>query len=197
MNIIKKLAVVAACMFTASMAHATPFSYSGAGAGNVDTNPAFTIDLFAADFGTITDVNLDVTITGGHMEDFDVFLSHGGTTVKVHNDLTSPFNHLDNFTMTFDDEAANPWSNAGIDAVNGIGTFQPFSPLSAFDGLDLNGIWTLSILDSYAPNEGNVLVNWTVYGTADVPEPGILSLLGLSMLGLFGARRRKIRHAAV
>lgn len=197
MNTIKKLAVIAACMFSASMAYATPFSYSGSAAVNVDSNPAFTIDLFAADFGTISDVNLDVIITGGHMEDFDVFLSHGSTSVQVHNDLTAPFNHIDNFTMTFDDEAATPWSNAGIDAVNGIGTFQPFNSLSAFDGMELNGIWTLSILDTFAPNEGNVLVSWTVYGTTAVPEPGMLSLLGLSLLGLFGARRRETRYAIV
>ena len=88
------------------------FTISGPGPANVDTNPGTEVDLLSALDGTITDLNVFVNITGGHMEDFDLFLtSPDGTTVEFRTDFLNPFTHINPpLLATFDDEAASPHS---------------------------------------------------------------------------------------
>ena len=63
-----------------------------------------------------------------------------------------------NFTGTvLDDSASTPISSG---ASPYTGSFQPSNPLSAFDGLDPNGTWTLGITD--ANLFGGTLDSWTM-----------------------------------
>lgn len=196
-NMILSLSAVA-ILGTPIAAQAIPFFFAGPGALDVDTDPATDVSLLVDSALTITDLNVSVHITGGdedgfgHMEDFDLFLtSPGGTIVQFLFQL-SDFGHVDApLIATFDDEgtasaldlASNP--SAGLSVI-------PFSALSAFDGTSLDGTWTLSILDDFIPNEGDVLVSWSISGEAvAVPAPATLLLLGFGLASLGLVRRRR------
>jgi subtilisin-like proprotein convertase family protein len=195
------LSTLTAFVLSASSAAAipVPFDIAGPGQVDVDADPGTEVDLTALIAGTILDLNIFVEIVGGHMEDLDLFLtSPGGTVVQFRRSFLNPLTHQDSpISATFDDEAATPHDSQ--QTVGGvIGTFQPFEALSAFDGEQLAGLWTLTILDEFAPGEGDDLLRWNIFGQVDtdqVPEPTTLGLLagGLGWLAL----RRRQRGLAV
>jgi subtilisin-like proprotein convertase family protein len=171
-----------------------PFDISGLGQADVDTNPGTEVDLTSLVTGTILDLNVTVEITGGHMEDLDLFLtSPGGTTVQFRRNFWTPFLHQDPpLSATFDDQAAATHDSQPADSPV-IGTFQPFAALSVFNGQQLAGLWTLTILDTFVPDEGDDLLSWSITGrveTDQVPEPATLGLFA-GALGWFAVRRRQ------
>lgn len=105
--------------------------------------------------GTITDVNVkNLDITHTWIDDLVIDLtSPAGTTVRIMN---RPCNSEDNILINFDDEAASP--NYPCPPTNN-GTYQPYNPLSGFDGQDLAGTWTLTIMDIFA-QDGGTLNAW-------------------------------------
>lgn len=157
--------------------------YSGPGAINVDTNPATTVSFSVLDHGWIQDLNVAVNITGGHMEDFIVSIEHNGFEAQLNPFLTG---HRDLFNVIFDDESLNVISAGG----NLVGNYQSFEQLSVFDGIDIFGDWTLTILDSYIPDEGNTLVSWSIE-VETVPEPSTLAIFALGIMGLAARRFKK------
>ncbi|MGJ9419944.1 PEP-CTERM sorting domain-containing protein [Massilia sp. CMS3.1] len=86
--------------------------------------------------------------------------------------------------VTFDDEAA-----AAAGPRVRAGTFRPEDMLSAFDGMDLFGSWTLFLQDDFPadPLEFFSTSLEIAYEPAPVPEPATLAMLGLG-LGLMGMR---------
>jgi hypothetical protein len=54
------------------------------------------------------------------------------------------------------------------------------------------GIWTLSIQDTFAPGEGNLLVTWRISGEV-VPEPATMVLVGSGIAAAALRRRRRTR----
>jgi hypothetical protein len=90
----------------------------------------------------------------------------------------------DTVTWTFDDEAS-----AGLTGDLLIsGTFLPTSPLSAFNGEDGNGVWTLFFSDSFDRDPLSIN-SWSLTVT---PVPGPLPVLGLG--AAFGYSRRLRRR---
>jgi subtilisin-like proprotein convertase family protein len=195
---LKFLALSTGTVFLLSASNAAaipvPFDIAGPGQVNVDTNPGTEVDLTSLVAGTILDLNIYVEITGAHMEDLNLFLtSPGGTTVQFRRDFSNPLVHQDGpISATFDDQALSP-HDAQQSAGGVLGTFQPFEALSAFNGQQLAGLWTLTILDTFVPGEGDDLLRWNITGRVDtdqVPEPATLGLLA-GGLGWLAIRRRQ------
>ncbi len=92
---------------------------------------------------TITDVNFRVEIQHPVDADLDISVSHAGKTVSLSTDNGGGGS---NYTgTTFDDQGANG-SIVGQSAPF-TGSFVPEQPLSAFDGLPAEGVWTIRVSD--------------------------------------------------
>ncbi len=108
----------------------------------------------AASVGTITDIDVRIgSLT--HTFDGDLVISligPGGSPSVILSDNRGSSG--DNFTSTrFDDEAATAIA-AG--AAPFTGSFRPDQPLTAFDGLDASGTWTLRIQDQAGGDTGTL-----------------------------------------
>jgi uncharacterized delta-60 repeat protein len=120
--------------------------------------------------GPITDLN--VTLDVSHTWDDDLIISLVGPTGKTVKLIEHRGLDRDNFTNTvLDDEAAQ--SIAPPASAPFTGSFRPEEPLSAFDGLDPNGVWTLKIQDTF-DTEGGRLNAWSL-AISGPAEPGAVS----------------------
>lgn len=126
---------------------------------NISANgtPTITSTINIADAGTITDVNVtNLEIEHSWTADVVVSLtSPTGTTITIIDQVCGQQDDID---LNLDDEAANSYADIPCPAVGG-GTYQPNSPLSVFDGEDLNGIWTLTVFDD-TNQDGGSLDSW-------------------------------------
>ena len=105
--------------------------------------------------GTINDLNV-VNLAGTHtwVNDLAITLtSPGGTTVTLWEDICDD---EDNFDVNFDDEAA---AGALPCPPVGGGIYQSQDLLSAFDGENMSGTWTLSVSDVFN-EDGGALSSW-------------------------------------
>jgi len=141
--------------------------------------------ISVASYGRILDVDALLNITHSWDADLVLTLSHGGITVLMSN-RNGGSGGADYSDTLFDDSAAVA-INAGYAYAPYSGAFRPEQALSAFNGQDIFGDWTLSVSDMEAGDSG-VLNNWRL--SAEVPEPASLALFGLGMMGLCGVRRR-------
>jgi cysteine-rich repeat protein len=98
-------------------------------------------------------------------------VDHGGVTVTVVQRIGDATNALvcdgvgccgssaDNMDVILDDEAAAPIHGA---VGTPIGTFSPRNPLSAFDGMDVNGDWNILVIDNALGDTGT-LDQWSLH----------------------------------
>ncbi|XZE55195.1 S8 family serine peptidase [Planctomycetaceae bacterium SH139] len=112
-----------------------------------------TSEITVAGFPELIDtllVRLDITHTW--TSDIEASLvGPDGTVVSLVADRGADG---DNFTDTvFDDSAANPIASGNAPFT---GSFRPEEPLSAFTGLDPNGVWTLEIFDDAVGDTGTL-----------------------------------------
>ncbi len=121
--------------------------------------------------GTISDLNV-VDLIGTHtwINDLVVTLtSPASTTVTL---WTQICNNEDNFAVNFDD-AATP-GGLPCPPVGG-GTYQPSQALSAFNGQNQQGTWTLTVSD-LANADGGTLTSWGLNICSDIAPTGITVL---------------------
>jgi subtilisin-like proprotein convertase family protein len=148
-----------------------------------------TSSLTIADSVVITDLDINLTLTHTFDGDLDILLRNiaSNITILLSGNRGGGGNNFTN--TTFDDEAATA---IGSGSAPFSGTFRPEQALSAFDGLNAQGTWELIIDDQVALDSGELL-SWSliVSGTAAIPEPGALALLGAGLIGLAGVRRRR------
>ena len=107
--------------------------------------------------GTIVDVNVTLDINHTWNSDVDVHLrAPDGTLIELFTDVGGSSN---NFTNTkLDDQAG---SGIASSSAPFTGTFQPEGSLSAFNGKNPNGVWTLEVTDDEAGITG-VLNSWSI-----------------------------------
>jgi hypothetical protein len=189
---------IAAILVVAGLAAAANAGvYTGAG-GAIPDAAGFTPSVFTStidasadtDFpitGVVVALNFGTGTVAGDREhtwasDLIATLSFGATNVRLLNRQGTSNDMNGQYTFS-DGAAAFPPAAVGGDLPNG--TYSPFEPLSAFNGLSGNGIWTLTITDNAGADVGD-LVSWDL---RIVPTPGALALLGLG--GLVAARRNR------
>jgi subtilisin-like proprotein convertase family protein len=133
--------------------------------------PTITSTLNIPTAGTISDLNV-VDLIGTHtwINDLVVKLkSPTGTEITL---FTRICNSEDNFDVNFDD-AATP--GALPCPPTGGGTYQPNQALSAFNGQNQQGTWTLTINDM-ANQDGGSLTSWGLNICSDVAPTGITAV---------------------
>ncbi len=123
----------------------------------------------AASGVTITDVNV-VGLVGTHTWTADLVFSlrsPANTTVMLlENVCDDGVTRYQNFNLNLDDEAAG---NIPCNFIGGI-TVKPLQLLSAFDNQNSAGTWTLTILDNYSGDGGN-LTGWGLNICRSVSTP--------------------------
>ena len=171
------------------------FTYTGNG-GDIRDLKTLTTSINVADSFIIGDVNLSLNeLEHSFWGDLNISLSHGGTTVWLSKDQGGGRDATGNYV--FDDAAANQISSTHYQP----GTYRSFDLLSAFNGMDSAGLWTLKIYDDAYWDNGE-LCDWTLQlagtPTSEVPEPAtwLTMIAGFGLVGV-QMRRRKMVPATV
>ena len=123
--------------------------------GGTSGTTTSTLTVGAASGGTIADVNvLDLMGTHTFMGDLDFFVeSPAATSVQIREQACGTD---EDFDLNYDDQAAP--GSPPCPPTDG-GTYQPVSPLAAFNGESSNGTWTLTIVDNFGGDSGQ-LASW-------------------------------------
>jgi uncharacterized repeat protein (TIGR01451 family) len=133
-----------------------------------------TFNIAAANL--VTDINLGILITHPWRSDLRITLAHAGTIVTL---IDGSGGDTDNLNVIFDDEATGGAITAYFnnDPVTPIynSTKIPAAALSAFDGQNTSGAWTLTICDQLGADIGNYLQS-TLTITSTPPNSANLSL---------------------
>lgn len=113
---------------------------------------------------TISDLNVMLDISHTYVGDLSVTLtSPSSTTVtlidRVGRETSSCGSETDNINTTLDDESTNgPVKNANPPTGS---SYTPENPLSAFDGQNASGTWTLTVMDNMQIDTG-ILNSWSL-----------------------------------
>ncbi|MFM5905999.1 MAG: proprotein convertase P-domain-containing protein [Novosphingobium sp.] len=168
-TIIRSAVLLIAAMLFASAAGAqtvtryTNTTDSAANAINDAATPCtarFTRQFSVGTSYTLSDVNIGVLMAHTYRSDLNMYLvSPAGTRVQILNRIGGG---ADNFNALLDDQASSNVSNYTADDIATATTavppyvqsYAPFSALSAFNGQNAQGTWTLEICDSAGQDSG-------------------------------------------
>jgi uncharacterized repeat protein (TIGR01451 family) len=114
--------------------------------------------------GAVTDLNVGLVATHTWRGDMDVRLeSPAGTEVQLINPDTTAAGNLDNYNIELSDENTEAVNTGSHNTANDVNApfyeffVSPDNALSAFDGEDPNGDWTLKICDDYTGENGSFI----------------------------------------
>lgn len=156
-------------------------TYSGPTGSNVDTDPASTFDIIISDDYLIESLTVQIELFSQpdlYWTDLDISITNGLDTVELAAGQDIFLGAEGLFKVSFDDIALNSLTTG-----DSIGAYRPMENLSVFDGQNIAGTWTLSILDDFMPNEGNELRGFSITAT-QVPEPTTLAIFALGLIAL-------------
>jgi len=168
-----------------------------------DANPSgITSALTVSGAGSsLTDITVTLNVAGGYNGDLYAYLSYNGTLVtllnRVGTSATSTGNaiqgHVVNVAAGFNNISLNDAGSGGnihnvASPVSGISYTADGGTLSAFNGANPNGTWTLFFADQSAGNT-STLDGWSLDITA-VPEPVnvALAIFGAGFVGMGAVR---------
>ncbi len=129
-----------------------------------DTTPAGVTAsiVIPAGSGTVSGLSVAVDLTHTWVGDLIVTISNGSTTVSLINRPGSVGGSFGYSTdvggqYVFTDAASTPFAVAAATGpALAAGSYQPASPLSAFDGAPFEGTWTLTVSDNAGGDTGTV-----------------------------------------
>lgn len=138
------------------------------GAAIPDNTPSGLTDNLSIP-GSFALIDADVTLNVTHTWVGDLAFtvtSPMGTSVTIVDQPGEPASTFgcsgDDINATLDDEAGAPVETACSAAIPAIGgSFTPNNPLSAFDGEDAQGMWTITVVDNAGGDTGT-LNEWCV-----------------------------------
>ncbi|MGB0717226.1 MAG: hypothetical protein ACPGXK_15215, partial [Phycisphaerae bacterium] len=109
--------------------------------------------------GDVIDIDLGLNLVHDYPGDLIISLSHGGVTVDLYyyGPCTGCPATCGMQGTIFDDEAPTAIPCVGMNA----GVYYPHQSLTAFDGMDASGEWTLEIFDGFVGYEGQ-LDGWSL-----------------------------------
>ena len=115
-------------------------------------NQTVTSVINVPDSGALSDLNIRLDITHSFVGDLVVnLISPDNTTISLFSGVGGSGDNFDNTIL--DDEASTP---IGSGSAPFSGSFQPAEPLSTFDGMNINGDWTLQITDTAGGDTGTL-----------------------------------------
>jgi subtilisin-like proprotein convertase family protein len=124
------------------------------GSNGTAGEPLLTHVINISDLATIESMTVNVDVTHSYVSDLLVRIIHpSGTFIDV---FSQGCTNNEDFDITFDDEAG-----ALVCGSPTVGTFVPNESLSAFNGLEAQGDWTILIADFVAQDTGN-LNDWSI-----------------------------------
>ncbi len=148
-----------------------------------DNSPAGVSDpRSVATSGTLIDLDLGLDVTHTFVGDLIVTLTHDATATSVvlidrpGVPATGSFGCSgNNISAILDDEAANPVEDeCAVDPAL-AGSLTPNNALSAFDGLELSGGWTLNISDNAGIDTGTFDSWCLIPSLAAPPDPPLFA----------------------
>jgi subtilisin-like proprotein convertase family protein len=215
------LAFALAAVVTTAAAQTTVTNFfSGINKVVPDGNPtgvtdSQTLDLSSLFLYQVTDIQVNLQLSGGYNGDIYAYLVHdGGFAVllnRVGKTSGNAFGYGDTgFNVTFSSSGSDIHNYGSIghtfngggqltgmwdvdgrnaDPMSVLDTTARTSLLSSFDGTDPSGTWTLFLADMDFGQQ-STLVNWGLVITA-IPEPSSVALFGLGGLALWTFRRKR------
>ncbi|MCU0345805.1 MAG: proprotein convertase P-domain-containing protein [Saprospiraceae bacterium] len=135
-----------------------------------------TLNINVPSNGKIVDLNIvDLVVEHDWMGDIDIILvSPGGAQVVLVDDF-GPCNNVNNLDINYDDEASGLLPCGSLNLGLSSTPLNPNS-LAIFDGTNVNGTWTLRIIDNVG-GDGGALVGWGLEVTY-LNQPNDLTLTG-------------------
>ena len=212
----KKILSLLAAVFTAGRVAATvvPGTISTNWTGsqiipdNNASGVAFAFNVSAGSPLVVTNVIVDLQISGGWNGDLYAYLSHGSGFSVLLNRLGSTsanpggsgvsgmnVEFSDSYLTDIHTALNNPLTGnfapdgRNVNAFGALDTDPRTALLGGFNGLDPNGTWTLFFAD-VSPLAASTIQSWSVTIGTTVPEPGSAALLLLGAVTLLGVIRR-------
>jgi cysteine-rich repeat protein len=147
--------------------------YAGGGAGpfgGPGTPDTVVVNINVPDSGTISDINVGLDVTHTWVGDMDITIEHNATSVLLVQQMGTALDPTfgcaaDNLVnVVLDDEGAGGAieDQCGTPAATSPPSYTPDNPLSAFDGMDKQGTWTLTIFDTFPGSDAGTLNNWSL-----------------------------------
>ena len=193
--------IVQVLLILTAASRAAAFDITGPTANDVDNISPTVLNFEVAQEGSITalDVRLSFDTTGnggkGYWDNMFVQISHAGIDVVLMDLQGDKASHVSSLVATFSDGGEDLGTALQIDGPT-AGTFSPLQPLSAFNGVPLEGSWKVTLWDDTVPFDGTDLTGFSLVAKAFAEPAAIptISVWGLGilagLLGLIGMRHR-------